>query len=188
MDDVARAMTHDKKARHDLSFVSTVPAATSSSRGVEPSIVRSSPRTLQGRIMSGVILLLSGPNLDLLGERTPEIYGTTTLAEHVDDFTLGRARRPGSSCATCSRTLRGTSSRRCTTRGATAVAIVVNAGALTHTSWALADALARFDGVKVEVHLSNPAAREPYRHVSTLGRSRQRLDRRVWRPELRPRA
>jgi 3-dehydroquinate dehydratase-2 len=48
------------------------------------------------------------------------------------------------------------------------LAIVLNAGALTHTSWALADAMRSFSGVKVEVHLSNPAAREPFRHVSTL--------------------
>ena len=48
------------------------------------------------------------------------------------------------------------------------MAIVLNAGALTHSSWALADALGAFPGVKVEVHLSNPAAREPFRHVSTL--------------------
>ena len=54
------------------------------------------------------------------------------------------------------------------THGAKPSPIVFNAGALTHTSWALADALATFEGVKVEVHLSNPAAREPYRHVSTL--------------------
>jgi 3-dehydroquinate dehydratase-2 len=52
-------------------------------------------------------------------------------------------------------------------RGVSA-AIIFNAGALTHTSWALADALAIFEGPKVEVHLSNPAAREPFRHVSTL--------------------
>ncbi len=49
-----------------------------------------------------------------------------------------------------------------------AVAIVVNAGALTHTSWALHDALSAFDGPIIELHLSNPAAREPFRHVSTI--------------------
>ncbi|MGA7420384.1 MAG: type II 3-dehydroquinate dehydratase, partial [Acidimicrobiales bacterium] len=49
-----------------------------------------------------------------------------------------------------------------------AAAIVVNAGALTHTSWALHDALAAFDGVIIELHLSNPAAREPFRHTSVV--------------------
>ena len=48
------------------------------------------------------------------------------------------------------------------------MAIIVNAGALTHTSWSLHDALAAFDGVVVELHLSNPAAREPFRHTSVL--------------------
>ena len=47
-------------------------------------------------------------------------------------------------------------------------AIIVNAGALSHTSWSLHDALAAFDGVVVELHLSNPAAREPFRHTSTI--------------------
>ncbi len=45
---------------------------------------------------------------------------------------------------------------------------MVNAGALSHTSWSLHDALAAFDGVVVELHLSNPAAREPFRHISVL--------------------
>jgi len=49
-----------------------------------------------------------------------------------------------------------------------AAAIVVNAGALTHYSWALHDALAAFPGVIVELHLSNPAAREPWRHISVV--------------------
>ncbi len=49
-----------------------------------------------------------------------------------------------------------------------AAAIIVNAGALSHTSWSLHDALAAFDGVVVELHLSNPAAREPFRHLSVI--------------------
>ena len=47
-------------------------------------------------------------------------------------------------------------------------AIIINAGALSHTSWSLHDALAAFDGVVVELHLSNPAAREPFRHTSVI--------------------
>ena len=49
-----------------------------------------------------------------------------------------------------------------------ASAIIINAGALSHTSWSLHDALAAFDGVVVELHLSNPAAREPFRHTSVI--------------------
>ncbi len=49
-----------------------------------------------------------------------------------------------------------------------AVAVVVNAGALSHTSWSLHDALAAFDGIVVELHLSNPAGREPFRHTSVI--------------------
>ncbi len=48
------------------------------------------------------------------------------------------------------------------------MAVVVNAGALSHTSWSLHDALAAFDGIVVELHLSNPAAREPFRHTSVI--------------------
>jgi 3-dehydroquinate dehydratase-2 len=48
------------------------------------------------------------------------------------------------------------------------VAIIINAGALTHTSWSLHDALAAFEGVVVELHLSNPASREPFRHTSVV--------------------
>jgi 3-dehydroquinate dehydratase-2 len=120
-----------------------------------------------GRARPVVLLLLSGPNLGLLGERQPEIYGTATLAEHVERAEQAAAR---SGCE-----LRHLQSEHesdlveavHSARGAVD-AIVVNAGALSHTSWALSDALAAFDGAVVELHLSNPDAREPWRRLSVL--------------------
>jgi 3-dehydroquinate dehydratase-2 len=117
--------------------------------------------------MSDEILLLSGPNLDQLGERDPEIYGTLTLQEHVDRFSE-QAKALGLSVRHVQSNFEGDLIEAVHAAQATAVAIVLNAGALTHSSWALADALRMFGGVKVEVHLSNPAAREPFRHLSTL--------------------
>ncbi len=117
--------------------------------------------------MSGQILLLSGPNLDLLGTRTPEIYGSTTLAEHVNAFRT-RAEAVGYSVHAVQSNFEGDLIEAVHAARETSVAIVINAGALTHTSWALTDALATFEGVKIEVHLSNPAAREPFRHTSTI--------------------
>jgi 3-dehydroquinate dehydratase II len=119
--------------------------------------------------MSKEILLLSGPNLDLLGTRNPEIYGTTTLAEHVERFRQ-LASEAGFSVRHVQSNFEGDLIEAVHARG-DAVAIVINAGALTHTSWALADALDTFTGIKVEVHISNPAAREPFRHLSTLAAS-----------------
>lgn len=117
--------------------------------------------------MSNEILFLSGPNLDQLGTRSPEIYGTTTLAEHVERFrTL--ASSAGYSVRDVQSNFEGDLIEAVRDARGQCAALVINAGALTHVSWALADALTTFDGVKVEVHLSNPAAREPFRHVSTL--------------------
>ena len=117
--------------------------------------------------MSREILLLSGPNLDQLGTRSPEIYGTATLQEHVSHFTA-LADISGFTVRHVQSNFEGNLIEEIHAAREQSVAIVINAGALTHTSWALADALATFTGVKVEVHLSNPAAREPFRHVSTL--------------------
>jgi 3-dehydroquinate dehydratase-2 len=117
--------------------------------------------------MSTEILLVSGPNLDQLGVRTPEIYGTTTLNEHVQR-TSELAERAGYRVRHVQSNFEGDLIEAVRDARGICRAIIVNAGALTHSSWALRDALAAFDGVKVEVHLSNPAAREPFRHVSTL--------------------
>jgi 3-dehydroquinate dehydratase II len=114
-----------------------------------------------------VVLLLSGPNLDLLGSREPEVYGTATLEDHVR-----RARATGERLGLRVEHLQSNHEGVLieAVHGARedAAAIVVNAGALSHTSWSLHDALAAFDGVVVELHLSNPAAREPWRHQSVL--------------------
>ncbi len=117
--------------------------------------------------MSEEILLLSGPNLDELGTRSPEIYGRDTLAQHVARFETV-AGQYGFSVRHVQSNFEGDLIEAVHSARERDVAIVVNAGALTHSSWALADALAAFAGAKVEVHLSNPAAREPFRHVSTL--------------------
>jgi 3-dehydroquinate dehydratase-2 len=113
------------------------------------------------------VLLLSGPNLNLLGEREPAIYGSATLDEHV--------KRAEAAAAAHGLELRHLQSNHegelidavHAARG-TADALIVNAGALSHTSWSLHDAVAAFDGPVVELHLSNPAAREPFRHTSVL--------------------
>lgn len=117
--------------------------------------------------MNKEILLLSGPNLAQLGTRSPEIYGFATLNEHVARFEQ-LATSAGFSVRHLQSNFEGDLIEAVQQARSTAVAIVINAGALTHTSWALSDALAMFEGPKIEVHLSNPAAREPFRHISTL--------------------
>jgi 3-dehydroquinate dehydratase-2 len=113
------------------------------------------------------VLLLSGPNLNLLGEREPAVYGTATLDDHV--------KRAEAAAAGHGLELRHVQSNHegelidavHAARGSTD-ALIINAGALSHTSWSLHDAVAAFDGPVVELHLSNPAAREPFRHTSVL--------------------
>jgi len=115
----------------------------------------------------GTVLLLSGPNLDLLGEREPAVYGTETLADHVHTATLA-AHRHGLTLEHVQSQHEGELIEAVHAARDSAAAIVVNAGALTHSSWSLHDALAAFEGPVVEVHLSNPAAREPFRHTSVV--------------------
>ena len=115
----------------------------------------------------GTILLLSGPNLDLLGEREPAVYGTETLEDHVA-AARGAAEALGCTLEHLQSNHEGDLIEAVHGARGRTVAVVINAGALTHTSWALHDALAAYDGVVVELHLSNPAAREPFRHTSVI--------------------
>ncbi len=114
-----------------------------------------------------LIVLLSGPNLDLLGEREPSVYGTATLDDHVATAT-GAASALGYVIEHQQTNHEGALVEAVHAARGRADAIIINAGALSHTSWSLHDALAAFDGVVVELHLSNPAAREPFRHTSVI--------------------
>jgi 3-dehydroquinate dehydratase-2 len=116
---------------------------------------------------SGSILLLSGPNLNLLGEREPAIYGSETLDDHVATA-AGAAAELGLSLKHLQTNHEGELVEAVQRARGGTDAIIVNAGALSHTSWSLHDALAAFDGVVVELHLTNPAAREPFRHTSVI--------------------
>ena len=113
------------------------------------------------------ILLLSGPNLNLLGEREPEIYGTDTLEDCVEDARTA-AEAAGHSLEHMQSNHEGEIVEAIQKARGRCEAIVVNPGALTHYSFALSDAPATFDGVKVELHLSNPASREEWRRRSVV--------------------
>jgi 3-dehydroquinate dehydratase-2 len=115
----------------------------------------------------GSILLLSGPNLNLLGDREPAVYGLATLEDHVATATEAAA-ASGLTLEHFQTNHEGDLVDAVHRARGTADAVIVNAGALSHTSWSLHDALAAFDGVVVELHLSNPAAREPFRHTSVI--------------------
>lgn len=117
--------------------------------------------------MTHTVLLLSGPNLDLLGDREPAIYGTERLDDHVNRATAV-AHRVGLELQHLQSNHEGELIEAIHTARQNSAAIVINAGALTHTSVALHDALATFNGPVIEVHLSNPAAREPFRHTSLI--------------------
>lgn len=113
------------------------------------------------------ILLLSGPNLNLLSEREPEHYGTATLADCVAEARTAAA-AGGFELEHLQSNHEGALVDAIHAARGRCSAIVINAGAFTHYAYAITDALATFDGVKVELHLSNPGAREDWRHHSVI--------------------
>jgi len=119
--------------------------------------------------MADTVYVLNGPNLNLLGLREPEIYGRDTL----DDIAARleeRARELGLEIEMRQSNHEGhLIDWMHEAQGAGAKAIVLNAGAFTHTSLALYDAIKAIVTPVIEVHISNPAAREDYRHKSYVG-------------------
>ncbi|MEX0340275.1 MAG: type II 3-dehydroquinate dehydratase [Arenibacterium sp.] len=114
--------------------------------------------------MSETIYLLNGPNLNLLGQREPEIYGAETLADVAAQC---RALLPDDvSLQMMQSNHEGQLIDWIQDARASAAAIIINPGAFTHTSIALLDALSAYEGIVIEVHISNIHKRESFRHHS----------------------
>ena len=113
------------------------------------------------------ILLLNGPNLNLLGERQPEIYGTSTLAE-LEQMVQARAQALGHTVRALQSNHEGALIDELHQSRHWADGVIFNPGAFTHYSYALRDAIAATKLRVVEVHLSDITRREPWRRVSVL--------------------
>ena len=117
--------------------------------------------------LSEIVLLLSGPNLNLLGQREPEVYGAATLDDHVataateaEAHGLGLEHVQSNHEGDLIDAIHGARGR--------CAAIVINPGAFTHYAWGIHDALAAFAGPIVELHISNPHRREEWRSTSVV--------------------
>lgn len=117
--------------------------------------------------MSKKITVLNGPNLNLLGTREPEIYGSTTLAD-IDAMCRDEAAKHGLSAECKQSNHEGVLIDWVQQAGRDAAGIIINAGGYTHTSVALHDALRAVSIPIIEVHLSEPKNREPFRHHSYI--------------------
>ena len=115
-----------------------------------------------------LLLVLHGPNLNLLGEREPAVYGTATLEDYVQAAPGRRRRATGWDVEAFQTNHEGELVDAIHGARGRCAAILINPGAFTHYAWSLHDALAAFDGPVLEVHISNPSAREPWRHTSVV--------------------
>lgn len=120
--------------------------------------------------MSKRIDILNGPNLNLLGTREPEVYGSDTLKD-IEAACGARAKEHGLEIAFHQTNSEGELVDLIQKSSKTAAGVVLNAGAYTHTSIALYDALLACEAEVIEVHLSNPQAREEFRHDSFIAKA-----------------
>ena len=111
------------------------------------------------------ILIINGPNLNLLGKREPTIYGNASFEDYLETL---RSRYPQCDIAYYQSNIEGEMINKIHEVGFTYDGIILNAGAYTHTSIALHDAIKAVTTPVVEVHISNVHAREAFRHVSML--------------------
>lgn len=115
------------------------------------------------------VLILNGPNLNLLGTRQPEVYGRTTLAD-IEAACVAHAERIGFDLAFEQSNHEGVLVDAIHDARGTHDGIILNAGAYTHTSIALMDAIASAELPAIELHLSNVHAREDFRHKSYIAK------------------
>lgn len=113
------------------------------------------------------IVIINGPNLNLLGRREPEIYGSQSFQDFL--ITLKKS-NPEASIDYFQSNVEGEIINYLHQKGFSAKGIILNAGAYTHTSVAIADAVAAITSPVIEVHISQPKAREKERHVSLLSK------------------
>lgn len=121
----------------------------------------------EGVSTSPLLVLLHGPNLNLLGQREPHVYGSSTLGDYEAAVTSAAAAR-GLSVECLQSNHEGVLVDAIHAARGRAAAIIINPGAFTHYAWSIHDALAAFEGPVMEVHISNPNAREPWRHTSVV--------------------
>ncbi len=119
-------------------------------------------------IITMKIQIINGPNLNLLGKREPSVYGNTSFEEYL---TTLKAKYTIIDLDYFQSNVEGELINKLHEVGFTYDGIILNAGGFTHTSVALADAIAAITTPVVEVHISNIYAREEYRHVSLTGKN-----------------
>ncbi|MFK7938153.1 MAG: type II 3-dehydroquinate dehydratase [Roseovarius sp.] len=115
------------------------------------------------------LLILNGPNLNLLGTRQPEVYGATTLGD-IETMCNDTAKALGCTLAFHQENHEGAMVDQIHAARGSHDGIILNAGAYTHTSIALMDAIASVELPTIELHLSNTHAREEFRHVSYISK------------------
>jgi 3-dehydroquinate dehydratase-2 len=114
------------------------------------------------------IVIINGPNLNLLGRREPEKYGHSSFEDYL---TVLKSRFPGVSFSYFHSNIEGEIINEIHKSGFSTDGIILNAGGYTHTSVAIADAIAAVSAPVIEVHITNIFAREEFRHTSLIGGS-----------------
>ncbi len=112
--------------------------------------------------------IINGPNLNLLGKREPDKYGNVTFEDYLSDLGM---RFPAITFEYFQSNVEGEIINRIHEKGFSSDGIILNAGGYTHTSVAIADAIASVKAPVVEVHITNILSREEFRHISITGRS-----------------